>query len=133
MRAEVESAESVGALWIELMLRLDRLYSADSNVVAQDRANLFRAVYLYATWCMGSESPMTQEVAAIEFYDLPRFALQRPGSVYKDFIQDLVANLPFREIETMCGCLQPVEQKRFLADVRQAEDERRRRSQKRSG
>ena len=133
MRTEVESAESVGALWIELMLHLDLLYSADSNVVAQDRANLFRAVYLYATWCRGSESPWTQEVAAIEFYDLPRFALQRPGSVYKDFIQDLVANLPFREIETMCGCLQPVEQKRFLADVRQAEDERRRRSQKRSG
>jgi hypothetical protein len=35
------------------------------------------------------------------------------------------------EIEKMGGSLQPSDMKRFLADVRQAEDERRERSRKR--
>ena len=131
MRTEVESADSVGALGIELIMRLLCHYNADA--ATGDRPNLFRAICLYATWCKGSDSPKTQEVAAIEFYfGLPRFALLCPDSVYKRFIQDLTANLPLKEIEEMGSSLQPGDLKKFLADVRQAEDERRRRSQKRS-
>jgi hypothetical protein len=39
--------------------------------------------------------------------------------------------MPMAEIEKMGGGLKPSDLKRFLADVRQAEDERRRRSRKR--
>jgi len=130
MRTKVESADSVGALWIVLIMRLQLQYDADE--ASRDDPNLFRAICLYATWCMASDSPRTQEVAAIEFYDLPRFALRSRDSIYKRFIQDLIANLPLKQIEEMGSSLQPGEMKRFLADVRQAEDERRRRSQKRS-
>ena len=95
-------------------------------------SNSVRAICLYATWCTASDSPETQQAAAIEFYFyLPRFALQCPDSVYKRFIQELIANLPLMEITKMGGGLQPSDLKRFLADVRQAEDERRRRSRKR--
>ena len=129
MRTEVESAGSVGALWIELIMRLHHHY--DAYEATRDSPSLFRAICLYATWCKGSDSPKTQEAAAIEFYlYLPRFALRCSDSVYKRFIQDLIANLPLKEIEEMGSSLQPDDLKRFLADVRQAEDERRRRSQK---
>jgi hypothetical protein len=129
MRTNIETAESVGRLWIELILRLERHYSAHPYGATQDSPNLLRAICLYATWCKGSDSPETRQAAAIEFYfELPRFAL--PASVYKRFIQDLIANLPLMEIEQMGGGLQPSDIKRFLADVRQAEDERRQRSWK---
>ena len=132
MRTDIQSAESVGRLWIELILRLERHYSAHPYVATQDSPNLFRAICLYATWCKGSDSPETRQAAAINFdFQLPRFALQRPASVYKRFIQELTANLPLMEIEKMGGSLQPSDMKRFLADVRQAEDERRERSRKR--
>ncbi len=132
MRTEIQSAESVGRLWIELILRLERRYSAHPDVTTQDSPNLLRAICLYATWCKASDSPETREAAAINFYfELPRFAIQRSASVYKLFIQELTANLPVLEIEMMGGALQPSDMKRFLADVRQAEDERRRRSRKR--
>jgi len=132
MRTDIQSAESVGRLWIELLLRLERHYSSHPDVATQDSPNLLRAICLYATWCKGSDSPETREAAAINFYfELPRFALQRPASIYKQFIQELIANLPVREIEKMDGVLQPSDMKRFLADVRQAEDERRQRSRKR--
>jgi hypothetical protein len=132
MRTDIQSAESVGRLWIELILRLERHYSADPYAATKDPPNLFRATCLYATWCKGSDSPETREAAAINFYfQLPRFALQRPASFYKRFIQELIANLPLMEIEMMGGSLQPSDMKRFLADVRQAEDERRQRSRKR--
>ena len=132
MRTDIQSAESVGRLWIELILRLERHYSAHPDVATQDSPNLLRAICLYATWCTGSDSPETREAAAINFYfELPRFALQRSASVYKRFIQDLIENLPVMEIEKMGGCLQPSDMETFLADVRQAEEERRQRSRKR--
>jgi len=131
MRAEIQSAESIGRLWIELILRLERHYSAHPDAAIQDSPNLLRAICLYATWCKASGSPVTQEAAAINFYwELPRFALQRPASVYRQFIQELIETLPLVEMEKMGGCLQPSDMERFLADVRQAEDERRRRSRK---
>lgn len=134
LRTVIQSAESVGRLWIELILRLERHYSAYPDVATQDSPNLLRAICLYATWCKGSDSPETREAAAISFYfELPRFALQRSASVYKRFIQELTESLPVVEIEQMGGALQPSDMKRFLADVRQAEDERRRCSRKRVG
>lgn len=135
MRSEVESAKSVGALWIELIMRVHCQFSAETDAATQDSKNLFRAICLYATWCRAADSPKTQEAAAIEFYfDLPSNALRCPAPVYKRIIHELVANLPLREVEEMGGgSLQPDELKRFLRDVEQADDERRRRSQKRSG
>jgi len=132
MRMDIQSAESVGRLWIELILRLEPHYSAHPDVATQDSPNLLRAICFFATWCKASDSPETREAAAIHFYfELPRFALQRPASVYKRFIQELIASLPVMEIEKMGGALQPSDMKRFLADVRQADDERRQRSRKR--
>jgi hypothetical protein len=132
MRTDIQSAESVGRLWTELILRLERHYSAHPNLATQDSPNLIRAICLYAAWCKGSDSAETREAAAINFYfELPRFALQRPASVYQRFIQELIENLPVMEIEKMGGALQPSDLKRFLADARQAEDERRQRSRKR--
>ena len=126
MRTEIQSSASVGRLWIELGLRLEGVYSADDSVATQDSPNLLRAICLYATWCKGSDSPKTREVAAIEFYlGLPQFALRSRDSVYKRFIQDLITHLPLKQIEEMGSSLQLGEMKRFLADVRQAKDERR--------
>jgi len=132
MRTEIQSAESIGRLWIELMLSLERHYSVHHDATTQDSSNPLRAICLYATWCRGSDSPVTREAAAISFYwELPRFGLQRPASVYKQFIRELTETLPLMEMEKMGGCLEPSDMERFLADIRQAEDERRRRSRKR--
>ena len=57
MRTEVESADSVGALWIELIMRLQHHYDADE--ASRDDPNLFRSICLYATWCKGADSPKT--------------------------------------------------------------------------
>jgi hypothetical protein len=132
MRAEIESAESVGRLWIELISRLHGHYSSAQHATPRESPDLFRAICLYAIWCVGSDSLETQQAAGIEFYFyLPRFALQSPDSVYRRFIRELVTNMPMAEIEKMGGSLKPSDLKRFLADVRQADEERQRRSRKR--
>ncbi len=133
MRAEIESAESVGRLWIELISLLhDHYKSAQEAAAPRESARLFRAICLYAIWCAGSDSLETQQAAGIEFYFyLPRFALQWPDSIYSRFMRELVASMPMAEIEKMGGSLKPSDLKRFLADVRQADDKRQRRSRKR--
>src|SRR5580658_8758506 len=86
----------------------------------------------YAIWCTGSDSREAQQAVGIEFYFcLPQFALRCPDPAYRRLIRELITNMPMAEREKMGGGLKPSDLKRFLADVRQAEDERRRRSRKR--
>jgi hypothetical protein len=122
MGPEIETAESVGRLWIELVSRLHGLESPE----------LFRAVCLYAIWCTGSDSWEAQQAAGVEFYfHLPGHARQWGDAAYRRFVKGLIANLPRAEIEKMGGGLSPEERKRFFADIQEAEEEQRRRSRKR--
>ena len=132
MRADVQSAESVGGLWIELISRLESHYNSEPLATPGETSKLFRAICLYAIWCTRSDSLETQQAAEVEFYySLPRFALQCPDLVYRRLTRELIANIGMTETEKMGGALKPGELKKFRADVRQAEDERQRRSQKR--
>jgi hypothetical protein len=132
MRSEVESAESVGYLWIELISHFHGYYRTELSFVPKESATLTRPICLFATWCTRSESVDTQQAAWIEFYGhLPGFAMRCADPVYKRIIRDLVANIGIAEVEKMGAFLKPEDLKGFLADARQADDERRRRSGKR--
>jgi hypothetical protein len=132
MRAEIQSAESVGGFWITLMSRFHGHYRSEIHDEPRQSPTLIRATCLYAVWCDRSESPGTQEAARIEFYEyLPSFALQCTRLNCQRLVGDLVANLGTEEIARMGVSLGPVDLDRFLAEVRRADGDRRRRSQKR--
>jgi len=132
MRAEIESTESVGSLWIELISRFHGHYSSEIEDAPTNSPALVRATCLYAIWCDRSESSTTQEAARIEFYeDLPTFALQCTRLNRQRLIRDLVANLGTEEIAKMGVSLGAADLERFQAEARSADGDRRRRSQKR--
>ena len=86
---------------------------------------------MYAIWCDRSESQSTQEAAWIEFYEyFPEFALKCPEPVYRKIIADLVSNIGMAEVEKMGCSLDQTDHNKFLADARQADDDRKRKSQK---
>jgi hypothetical protein len=62
---------------------------------------------------------------------LPVFALQSGEVVGKRILADLVAFMGIAEVEKMGGILEPVRRKIFLAAVRRASDEQKRRARKR--
>lgn len=135
MHSEIQSAESVGTLWIELASRFHRCYGKASSETLEQPPTFIRAICLYAIWCTGSGCPDTQQAAWIEFYeDVPRYALQCKPTVYKAILKDLVANMGIEEIEKSAGTigayLKPGQIERFLADARQANQERQRISRK---
>jgi len=124
MRSQIQSAESVGYFWVDLIWRLKANYAQDEP---KEPPSVVRAICLYAVWCAGSESQATREAACIEFYEyLPKFALECPATGYKRLIRDVLANFGLAEIEQMGVSLDAADLKRFLADARQAEEERRR-------
>jgi hypothetical protein len=134
LRPEVEAAENVGSLWIELACRFQNYYSSGIEA-EEDSSKLIRAVCLYAIWCIRSDSHDTQQAALIEFYEvIPRFAISCTAFIYKRILNDLIQNLGIEEIErsagTIGGNMNPGELKKFLADVRQADYERQKRSRK---
>lgn len=132
MRSEIHSSESVGRFWIELTARFKDQYRSETGDEPKEPPTVIRNTCLYAVWCERSESPDTREAAGIEFYEyLPSFALQCPRPSYQRLIRDLVANLGIEEVEKMGVSLEPAESRRFLADARQANEDRRRRSRKR--
>jgi hypothetical protein len=126
---EIEAAESVGGLWIELMARVHQHYGSGI-----DSPEFIRAVCMYAIWCDRSQSQQTQEAAWIEFYEyFPKFALKWcTEPVYRKIVADLVSNIGIAEIEKMGCSLEPADLDKFMADTRQADNHRKRKSQKRS-
>jgi hypothetical protein len=137
LRCEVEAAKTVGFLWIELVSRFQRCYDSEMAVAQNGSTELLRSICLYAIWCTRSDSFATQEAALIQFYEgIPRFAIQSESSRYKRIVADLIQNLGLAEIEKSAGttaiALRSDELKKFLADARQAENERQKRLRKRS-
>lgn len=131
MRSEIQSAESVGGFWIELISRFEGRYSSATHDEPKERAALIRSTCLYAIWCDRSESLNTQEAARIEFYEyLPSFALGCTDVNYARLVRDLVVNMGIGEFGKMGASLKPVEREKFLADARGSDDERRRLSRK---
>jgi hypothetical protein len=85
LHPQLESADSISALWIELRFRLEHHYRDNPT----ESPSLFRSICLYAIWCVASPSQAVQDAAAIEFYCyLPQFAL-RNRAVYERFTRDL--------------------------------------------
>ena len=73
LRSDIESAEEVGALWIDLMARFQDHYNSERS---SEPPEFVRAVCLYAVWCAGSSSLTTKEAAWIELYEyLPKTRL----------------------------------------------------------
>ena len=136
MQPQIRSAESIGDFWIELAARFHRYYSHASGEGHYESPTLIRAICLYAIWCTKSESPDVQQAAWIEFYEgLPLFALRCEPTVYKAIVKDLVASVGIEEIEKSAGTIgtrmKPGQIEKFLADARQANQERERISRKR--
>lgn len=137
LRCEVEAAKTVGFLSIELVSRFQRYYDSEIAVAQNGSTELLRSICLYAIWCTRSDSLATQEAAFIQFYEgIPRFAIQSESYRYKRIVADLSQNLGLAEIEKSAGriaiALGSDELKRFLADARQAENDRQKRLRKRS-
>jgi hypothetical protein len=136
MRSEVESAQSAGVLWIELISRFREFYNPVSETQRSEPPNLIRNICMFAIWCTRVNAADVQQGAWIEFYEgVPQFAFQSRPSVYKRIIRDLVSSLGISEVEkstgTMLAHLTAEQQKKFMADLEQAEYERQRRSSKR--
>jgi hypothetical protein len=132
MRMEIEATESIANLWIALIARLHSHYRCSFQENPAESSEFVRAVCMYAIWCSRSESPGTQDAALVEFYEyFPKFALQCPEPVYRNILTDLVSNLGMAEVEKMGLILNASDLRRFLADARQADVDRKRRSCKR--
>jgi len=129
MRTEIQAAESIGQLWIELIARLQSHYREESP---SESSELVRGVCMYAIWCTRSESQRIREAAFIEFYGyFPKFALQCPETVYRQILADLISNIGVIEVEKMGAALAQSDLNRFLADAHQADDGRKAKSKKR--
>jgi hypothetical protein len=137
MRSEIQTAETVGAVWVTLAFRFQGSYDAEQSTDEMERRKLIRNICLYAVWCTRSKSFDAQQAAWISFYEgLPKFAIRCEPSIYKKIVRELIENLGIEEIERSAGTITAymtsAESKKFLADVRQAEQERQKRSRKRS-
>jgi len=132
LRVEIQAADSVARLWVDLIARLHSCYRSSPDETAKGSPELIRAVSMYAIWCDRSDCQCTREAAGIEFYEyFPKFALHCPQPVYRKIIADLVSNIGMPEVEKMGCSLDQTDRAKFLADARQAEDDRKRKSQKR--
>jgi hypothetical protein len=136
MRPEIESADRVGRFWVDLSARFKQHYDPKYQDDPTNSAGIIGSICLYAIWCTRSDSFKIHEPALTEFYQgVPRFALNCKPSIYKNIIDDLVANLGIDEIEKQSGeigfYIEPDEKRKFMTDARQADYERRQRSRKR--
>lgn len=136
LSSEIQAAETVSSLWIELFCRLQQYYDSETDAADASSRTLIRSICLYAIWCTRSHSPKTREAAWIGFYeDVGHLAAHSKPSTYKRILKDMVENLGIEEIErspqAFAARLRPNEFKKFLTDARHAESERLRSSQKR--
>ncbi len=105
MRFEIESADSLTELWIELTSRFESHYTspASTTITASD---FIRRVYLYGMWCSAAEDWRAREVAYIGFFEsIAPFAIRSGKSEYSRIVEDLVANLGMPEIKRRAGNL----------------------------
>jgi hypothetical protein len=124
MRADIEKAESVTMLWVELEVRYRRYYDRLSEGVGQGGAQLIRPIYAYAIWCSRAESAETSDAATIGFYyGIPVNAFntfRSDPSKYEHILEDLVSNLGLPEIERMrwafAALIEPPQLDKFMAD-----------------
>lgn len=135
LTSEIQSSTNPASLWIELVCRFQRLYEPEINSAARTSRDFIRAICLYAVWCARSTSPEAQQAAWISFYeDVPYLAMRRKSLTYNRIVKDLVENMGIEEIERSAsaigGRLSPSQLRKFLADARQTEFERSKRSQK---
>jgi hypothetical protein len=126
LTSEIEAADSVVALWVELSAQSCSYYVRQAHTSEAPALNLIRSICLYAVWCTRSPSLDVQQAAWIEFYEeLPHFAMHAKPETRRRIVKDLVENLGIEEIErtagTMGGRLTPDQLKTFLRDARQAE------------
>ena len=136
LRSEIQSSESGGSLWIELVVRFQRHYEPPNDGESKESPEFIRAICPYAIWCTRSKSFTIQEPAYIGFYEgLARFALSCKPQIYKKIIGDLIANVGLAELEKQSGnigaYMKPDKVEKFFEDARQAENERGRRLRKR--
>jgi hypothetical protein len=131
MRSAIQSAETVGALWVQLMARFARHYRQIAQAETGESPELMRAICLYAVWCTRSKSFAIREPAYIGFFQHMQSVLRIKPQMRKQIISDLVANLGLAELEKQSGeigySMKPDEVQRFFADAREAENERQRR------
>jgi len=132
IRKEIEAADSISALWIELIAMLHSHYRSGVQDNQIEGAGYVRSVSMYAIWCSRSESQRIRDAALIEFYEyLPKFALECPETVYRRIVADLVSNIGMAEVAKMGAVLAEADRKRFLTDAHKADDDRKRKSQRR--
>jgi hypothetical protein len=136
MRSQIEAAESIGYLWIDLALRFQQHYELRDESDEEESPELIRNICLYAIWCTRSKSSVMQQAAWIEFYErIPKYASRRKPSISKRIVADLVSHIGISEIEKHSGTfgayMKPDQLKKFMADVREADRERQRRLRKR--
>jgi hypothetical protein len=137
MRPEIQAADSVGALWVELAAQFPTIYNNDSLVGPKqsEAPALFRAIARYALWCTRSKSQTIAEPAWIEFYEgLPRFALQCKEPVRKKIVEDVIVTIGLAEVEKAAeairGYVGSEQTEKFLAKARLCQQVRQRRSRK---
>lgn len=130
LRQQVEHAESIGMLWIELHMRFCEAYRKPET---QESLEFVRRICLYAIWCSRSESQKVREPAFIEFYEqVPAYALSTEPPVRERILRDLLANLGMAEIQKMGINLTESERKKFFDYVAKLQKERELRTRKRS-
>jgi hypothetical protein len=131
LRLEIQTSNTVGALWVELNSRLQSFYGNSVNDDDEHPPTLIRNICLYAVWCRDSESFKVGEAAGIDFYEqLPRFALGCKPPIYHRIIRDVVFSIGRAEVElaarTASAYMKPGDIEKFLEDVKQADISRQR-------
>lgn len=128
MKTDIEKADSVGMLWVELESRFHSYYAKLSKGYAQGSPQLIRAIYAYAIWCSRAKSDDTSNAATISFYyDVPVNALntfRSDPSTYEQIVKDLVSNLGLAEIKRLrwafAALIEPHQLEEFMADCGRA-------------
>jgi len=124
IRTDIEKAESVGMLWIELESRFNSHYDRLSKGHVQESSQVIRAIYHYAIWCSRAESDRTFNAATLGFYEHVTFhAFRSDPSTYEHIVKDLVCNLGLPEIKRMrwafAALIEPHQLEKFMADCDQ--------------
>lgn len=121
MRPDIEKAESVGLLWVELSCRFDTYYRRITEGDVKESSQLIPAIYEYAVWCSHAQSNDTSDAATLGFYEhIGFYALGSETSIYDRIVKDLVSNLGLPEIKRLhwafAALIEPHQLEKFMAD-----------------
>ncbi len=124
MRAEIRGAESIGRLWIELISPPRPLQIRAGGGGAQENLHAcFGRICLYAIRCAGSGS-LNMATAMNSIYLPSLRCSSQILSATPIHAGSLFTDMPVGEARKDGRSLKPSDLKRFLADVRQADDKR---------